>query len=248
METNTAGRFVWRELITPAGAASAPFYAGLFGWGASTMDMGGSPYTVYTHGGEQVAGMMAPRMPGVPPFWLDYITVEDVDASRGQVVALGGTALTEAMDIPNIGRVAIVQDPAGGTFALFRGVNPGSTPDRVPPEHTFCWSQLMSTHLDRVVSFYSSVFGWEPQPMGEMVVFHRNGRAVASAMAAQMGMPSHWLPYVAVADTKVSAAMAESGGAKTYVPPTTMPGMGEFSVHADPGGAVFALWKDLSAQ
>jgi len=24
--------------------------------------------------------------------------------------------------------------------------------------------------------------------------------------------------------------------------------MGEFSVHADPGGAVFALWKDLSAR
>lgn len=248
MDTNTTGRFVWRELITPALEASRTFYSQLFDWAPATVDMGGpTPYTLFNAGAEQAAGMMAPMMPNVPPFWLDYITVEDVDAARAQVLALGGTAITEPMDIPNIGRFAIVQDPAGGTFAIFRGATPGATPDRTPTNHTFCWSQLMSTNLDRAVPFYAGLFGWDPQPMGDMVVFNRNGKAVASAMTAQMGMPSHWLAYVAVEDCDASAAKAERLGAKTYMAPTTMPGMGRFSVHADPGGAVIALWKDLSA-
>ncbi len=247
MTVNTSGRFVWRELITPALEQSRAFYSQLLGWTPNAMDMGGMEYTVYNQGEAQVAGMMAPMMPGVPPFWLDYITVEDVDASRLQVISLGGTAITEAMDIPNIGRFALVQDPEGATFSLFRGLNPGSTPDsEIPPNHTFCWSQLMSTNVDRVVSFYTKVFGWEAEPMGEMVVFKRDGKGIASAMAAQMNMPSHWMAYVAVENCDESTRKAEGLGASVFVPPTTMDGMGTFSVLADPGGAVVALWKDLS--
>ena len=247
MDTPTSGRFVWRELITPALEESRTFYSQLFDWAPNAVDMGGpAPYTLFNAGAEQAAGMMAPMMEGAPPAWLDYITVDDVEASRAKVVALGGKTLTEAMDIPGIGRFSVVQDPTGATFALFTSVTPGASPDRKAPTHTFCWSQLMTTNLDRAVPFYAGLFGWDPEPMGDMVAFNRDGKAVASAMVAQMGMPSHWLPYVAVEDCDAAAAKAERLGAQTYVTPTTMPGMGRFSVHADPGGAVIALWKDLS--
>lgn len=244
----TAGRFVWRELVTPALDPSRAFYTGLFGWSGATMDMGGAPYTMFQAGETQVGGMMAPMMDGVPPHWLDYITTGDVDADRARVVALGGTAITEAMDIPGVGRFAVVQDPAGAVFALFRSLTPGATPDpERPADHTFCWSQLMSTDVERVVPFYCELFGWTAEAMGDMVVFSRDGRSRASAMAAQMDMPSHWLSYVAVEDCDAAFAKASTLGAKAYVGPTDLPGMGRFAVLADPGGAVVALWKDAGA-
>lgn len=245
--SDTSGRFVWRELVTPAVETSRAFYTQLLGWTTATMDMGGTPYTVFSRGEAQTAGLTPPMMDGVPPFWLDYITVEDVDAARDRVAALGGRVLSEAMDVPDIGRVAIVRDPAGAVFALFRSLTPGATPDGRPAEGTFCWSQLMSTELDRVAPFYAALFGWTPKADGAMVVFHRGDRPVASAMPAQMGMPSHWLPYVAVDDCDAVTRRAEAGGAKLLAGPTDLPGMGRFSVFADPGGAVVALWKDAGA-
>lgn len=244
-----AGRFVWRELITAALDADRAFYTSLFGWTTETMPMNGSDYTMYKLGDQQVGGMMAPMMEGVPSFWMDYITVDDVDAALAQVPALGGKALTPAMDIPGIGRFAVVQDPEGATFSLFRGENPGMTDDGRPATHTFCWSQLMSTNVDRVVPFYNAIFGWTAAPGPEgTVMFNRGERTVASGMPAQMGMPSHWMQYVAVEDCDAAFARATELGAKAYVPPTTMEGMGRCAVLADPGGAVVALWKDLHAQ
>ena len=244
----TSGRFVWRELVTPALEQSRSFYTDLFGWKVTNMDMGGAPYTVYAQGDAQVAGMMAPTMAGVPPFWLDYITVDDVDVSRAQVIGLGGTAVTEALDIPNMGRFAVVRDPAGAMFALFSSLTPGASGDGAAAVGTFCWSMLMTTDLDRVAPFYAALFGWEPKMLGNMVVFGRNGRDVSSAMTAQMGMASHWLPYVAVDDCDAVADRARGLGATQYVAPTDMPGMGRFAVLADPGGAVVALWKDAGAR
>ena len=84
-----AGHFVWRELVTPDPAATTAFYAKLFGWTAESMDMG-MPYTILKHGEEQVAGATAPAMDGVPPHWLDYISVDDVDAAAGRVQSHGG--------------------------------------------------------------------------------------------------------------------------------------------------------------
>lgn len=248
MSDPTSGRVVWRELNTPALDPSRAFYTALFGWETGSMDMDGTPYTLFTQGEEQVAGMMAPPMDEVPPHWLDYLTVDDVDAARERAVALGGVALTEAMDVPNIGRMAVVQDPAGATFALFRSLTPGASGDAPPPVGTFCWSMLMSADLARVTPFYAAMFGWEPVVQGPMVLFNRNGRTVSSGVTAPKGVPSHWLAYVAVSDCDTSAARAVGLGAVQQVGPTDMPGMGRFAVLADPGGAVFALWKDMGAR
>jgi len=251
--TSHAGRFIWRELVTPNRDAARAFYATLAGWSASEQDMGaGAPYLMFGHPSldESVGGAMQPMMDGVPPHWLDYITVDDVDASLEQVVALGGEKVTDPMDIP-VGRFAIVRDPAGATFALFRGTDPGATDTtRKPPVGTFCWSQLMTRDLAQTVPFYSAVFGWTAQEMpGGMVVFMRGEQPVASAlrMPDDAPAPNHWLPYIAVDDTDASTAVADQAGATIVHQPETLPGMGRFSVMMDPSGATVALWKDLGA-
>lgn len=243
-----AGRFVWRELITPNTEAAVAFYTGLFGWESATMAMPGGAYTLFKQGEEDVGGTVAPPMANVPSHWMDYITVDDVDASLAVVEKAGGKAITAAMDLP-VGRFAVVADPTGAVFALFKGSSPGATDtDRQPPVGTFCWSHLRSSNADAVIPFYSKLFGWQPTA-GEMPFFTRNGAPVCSVEQLPAGdpTPSHWLQYVAVDDADAAHAKAEGLGAKTLAPPTTMTGMGRFAVVADPAGAVVAVWKNLGA-
>jgi hypothetical protein len=241
----SAGRFVWRELV--AASPATAFYADLFGWTSSTSDMGGMAYTLFRHPGlgEDVGGSIAPQMAEVPPHWLDYVTVTDLDAAAATITRLGGKVLTPMLEAGGVGRFFVAQDPAGAVFAPFLSATPGATPDRTPPAGTFCWSTLMTNHLDRVVPFYAEVFGWTAAPMGPMVVFSDGKTSRASAQAYPPGapMPDAWLKYVAVDDTDAMFTKAVGLGAKAIVPPSDVPGLGRFAVLADPSGAVFALWK-----
>jgi predicted enzyme related to lactoylglutathione lyase len=63
---------------------------------------------------------MPPNMKGAPSSWLAYFSVTDCDASTKKVGQLGGKVIAPPMDIPNVGRFAIVQDPQGAVFALFK--------------------------------------------------------------------------------------------------------------------------------
>lgn len=247
-----AGRFVWRELVTPAPAQTAGFYGKLFGWSSKAVDIGAPvPYTMLHHDGldEDVGGAITPAMDEVPPHWLDYITVDDVDAAVAKVPSLGGNVVVAARDLP-VGRFAIVQDPAGATLALFKSQTPGaSDTDRRPPDHTFCWSTLMVDDVDAVAPFYAALFGWTPVAQDFGAVWFMDGetpRASAMTRPSDAGGSNHWLTYVAVPDTDAALAQAEALGATVLQAPTDLPGMGRFAVLGDPSGAAFALWTDAN--
>lgn len=249
-----SGRFVWRELYSPDLAASRSFYGALLGWISREVPMGmPDPYVLFRHGSldEDTGGLLKPPMPEAPPCWVAYVTVDDVDQGLAQVSALGGRKLSDAMDIPGVGRFAMAMDPQGGAFALFKGLSPGATDtQRVPPDGTFCWSQLMTANLDGAVAFYTRLLGWTVQPMGPGTVVFMDGECMrGSAMQKPpeaAGGPDAWLNYVAVPDCDAAWDKALALGARGFMGPTTMEGMGRFAVLADPQGAVFALWKDLS--
>ncbi len=65
-----------------------------------------------------VAGMMASPKPGMPAQWHAYVVVESVDATLAQATKLGGKVLMPAMNIPQVGRVAMIQDPQGAAIGL----------------------------------------------------------------------------------------------------------------------------------
>lgn len=54
----------------------------------------------------------------MPPLWLPYMVVENVDAALARAVELGAKALMEVMAIGEVGRIAVVQDPLGAVFGL----------------------------------------------------------------------------------------------------------------------------------
>lgn len=118
---NAHGALSWNELATPDVDASARFYGELFGWTTEAMDMGSVPYlTVATADGHTNGGIRPAMPPGSPPHWLVYFGTDDIDASAAAVERLGGTKLSDVIDI-GVGKIAPVQDPQGAVFALYTG-------------------------------------------------------------------------------------------------------------------------------
>ena len=118
------GTFCWDELWTTDPKKAAEFYAGLFGWEAkeSSADAPAGSYTEWVNAGQPIGGMLqiSPEMGPVPPNWLPYFMVEDCDAAGEKATALGGKLQVPPTDIPNVGRFAVVQDPQGAMFSIFK--------------------------------------------------------------------------------------------------------------------------------
>jgi hypothetical protein len=52
--------------------------------------------------------------------WVPYVAVEDVDATVAKAQELGGSAVIEGMDVPNVGRIAVLTDPNGAAFGIIK--------------------------------------------------------------------------------------------------------------------------------
>ena len=70
---------------------------------------------------------MPPGAPaGMPPTWVPYVTVADVDALVKKVVSLGGKVHMPPTDIPTVGRFAVIQDPQGAVLNLITYAAPAA--------------------------------------------------------------------------------------------------------------------------
>lgn len=113
------GQFCWNELMTTDVAAAKTFYTRLLGWTTEPFG-GGMDYTVLKKDNTSVGGLMQAPQPGIPAQWLAYVLVEDVDATAAQAAKLGGKVCKAPFDVPEVGRIAIVTDPQGAAFGLFK--------------------------------------------------------------------------------------------------------------------------------
>ena len=116
----TPGAFSWSELTTTDPAAAAAFYGELFGWTVEPPNEAMGGYRVIKVGDPAVGGITGtmPGAPPMPPHWGCYITVADADQSAGRCAALGGNVLVPPMDIPTVGRMAVLQDPQGAVISV----------------------------------------------------------------------------------------------------------------------------------
>ena len=80
--------------------------------------LGGMAWVV--PGETMVGGMMkiTKEMGDVPPHWLSYIAVADVDATTKKAEELGGKVLVPPTDIPTVGKFSVISDPGGAVVAL----------------------------------------------------------------------------------------------------------------------------------
>jgi predicted enzyme related to lactoylglutathione lyase len=115
------GAMSWVELNSRDVDAAQRFYPAALGWTVQTHE-GEMPYHELHIGSEAVGGMMSmpAQVPAdVPPHWLVYFGVDDVDAAATRAGELGGSVVAGPMDYPG-GRFAVVVDPQGAVFGLLR--------------------------------------------------------------------------------------------------------------------------------
>jgi predicted enzyme related to lactoylglutathione lyase len=178
-----------------------------------------------------------------------YVESSDVDATTRLATSLGGKVLSGPNDIPNVGRYAVLQDPQGATFGVYRTTGQSSSWDGTPQVGRMSWHELMTTDYTKAFDFYRKLFGWDKtgemdmgggnnyfmygkgQPFGGM--FNRFGEMA--------GMHPFWLVYIHVPDVKKAFDRAVKAGAMVQRPPMEIPGGGTIAILGDPQGAAFAL-------
>lgn len=257
VDKHAPGDFCWIELATTDQNAAKNFYGPLFGWAPNDMPMGDAGvYTIFRMNGRDCAAGYTmgkdETEQHVPPHWNLYIAVENADAAASKATALGGKVLAPPFDVFDAGRMAVIQDPTGAVFTVWQanknaGIGVAGEPG------AFCWADLSTSDVASAKKFYESLFGWklvasEKDPSGYLHI--KNGGTfiggVPPAQYRDPKIPPHWLIYFAVADVDATAAKAKQSGARFYVEPMSMEGVGRMAVMADPQGAVSAIFKESS--
>ena len=246
------GDFCWVDCAALDPQAAKEFYAGLFGWTYKEDDNGGMPYITLQAGDTPIGGlyelMDEQKAQGVPPNWLGYIKVEALEPILAKAGEHGGNIVMEPCEVPDHGRLSVLQDPTGATFALWESAGHDGTAYR-PGPGVPVWFECLSTDLEKSVAFYSAVFGWtavDHPTVGEVnYKVLMNGEQPAGG-CMQMGeefggAPSHWMIYFHVEDPDATVEKIAASGGNVMVPPIDIDGVGRFAVALAPDGAAFSV-------
>jgi predicted enzyme related to lactoylglutathione lyase len=255
------GRFVWHELMTTDTKSAGAFYSKIIGWKTQPWgkDLSGAEYTLFVSGKRQLAGLMAvpddAKKMGMPPNWFTYIGTNDVDETARLAASLGATVLRAPQDIPDTGRFAVLQDPQGAAFGIFKSKQPSGA-DGMPEIGDFSWHELATTDAKAAFDFYRRLFGWvetSAMDMGPMGVYQMFGQSKDRPLGGlfnkptEMPGPPTWLPYIRIPDAKKSAEAIAKAGAKVINGPMEVPGGDWITQGIDLQGAMFAIHSIASA-
>jgi predicted enzyme related to lactoylglutathione lyase len=245
-----SGKFVWYELMTSDLDAGEKFYGDVIGWEMKDAGMPGQRYTLAHVGESRAAGLMAipEHAAGAQPGWIGYVGVDDVDGYAARVKEKGGAIHREATDIPGIGRFAIVADPQGIIFALFKGAGTPPPPAAAGTPGHAGWHELHAQDGVKAFEFYSDMFGWtkadamDMGPMGVYQLFAIGGVPVGGMMTRMPSTPSpFWLYYFNVPEIRTAEERAKAGGGQVINGPMQVPGGSWIVQCLDPQGAMFAM-------
>jgi uncharacterized protein len=239
------GRFIWQELLCNDTGTAANFYARILSWKAQPFSPG-SPYTLFmSKGGKQLAGAMnlsdEARARGTPAHWRGYVGVADVDAVLAQALQLGARVLQPAQDMPGVGRVAMLADPEGAIFGLYRPMSDAAGSGA--GDSGFVWSELAARHRETGLAFYQQLFGWELRPPMAMSdgthyqSFGLGGQDFGGCytIPADRPMPPSWCFYATSDSADEVAGKVVAGGGRIvqfFDPQHAM-----FAVHSMPRAA-----------
>ncbi len=243
------GKFVWFDLFTRDLSQACRFYEDLMGW--SFHETPGAENRVMTIELDGVpignAVLVDPaKIKDKPSRWLSYMSVMDVDQAISRIEQNKGSVFMPARDLPDRGRVAVVRDAEGASFALVAGTT-GDPPDNGFDRNDFFAAELWALDRDAAIAFYQAIAGYDLElaDLGDGKPYHllvENG--VPRAGVVQIPWESiqpNWVPYIAVEDVDAVARRAESLGGSLLVEPDPSIREGNVAIIADPTGAVFAV-------
>ena len=252
-QDDVKGKFLWYELMTTDTKAAGEFYRRVIGWETKKAPLGDPAYTIISAGPSDIGGIMAlPKElcdAGGRPGWGGYIAVDDVDAYVARVQAKGGALHRAPVDVPGVLRFAVVADPYGAVFTLFKGMSEqGPVPAPAGTPRHVGWHELLAGDGPGAFAFYSDLFGWtkaeavDMGPMGVYQTFATGGAPVGGMMTKTPQTPApFWLYYINVESVDAVVARAKEGGARLTLGPDQVPGGSWIAQLVDPQGAVFAI-------
>jgi predicted enzyme related to lactoylglutathione lyase len=244
--TYPPGTPCWVDLTTTDTQDAKRFYGEVLGWTAR--EAPAINYTFFEHEGATVAGLHAlvddQRAQGVLPAWSMYVRTDDADATVARAAELGAAVISEGLDIPGAGRMAVLADPQGGVVLLWqpRELAGAAVVNEIG---AWAWNDLQTTDPEGAAPFYEALFGWVTAEIPGSGGVYRSvaleGRTIGGIMRAQQPIAQPcWTVYFGVDDADAALARVTAAGGRTLVEPTAVPS-GRFAVAQDPQGAAFCL-------
>ncbi len=257
------GYFLWHELLTWNRESETDFFNNVIGWKTIDWEGGEMPYRMFTKDGSRektVGGILEMSEPtfskDIPDHFLGYIGVEDIDKSIERAASLGGVVHHGPMDIPEVGRIAVVQDPQQAWFCMFQPVRDDEPP--TPEAGDFSWNELATTDYEAAFDFYSQLFGWENKmdmDIGDGNVYRLFGPKGSPAAIggifnkpAEMPGPPAWLFYISVNDIQAAIDRVSVHGGTLLNGPMEVPGGDHVAQCFSPGSTPFALHTTVAPE
>jgi uncharacterized protein len=195
------GALCWADLASTDIPTAGAFYAAVIGWEvrpARDPDAD-DDFHLFLCGGQDVAALSRPYLPGSLTGWTPYFAVNVVDAVASTAQRLGGTHLRPPHDVIGLGRTATIADPHGAVFAVWQPYTFTGSALAAEPA-TLHSAQLITHDPGLAVDFYAEVLGREPDTKGP------------AAMRAAEGETTRWHLHLAVSDHAVAAKAARHLG------------------------------------
>jgi uncharacterized protein len=119
--TPKPGEISWTDLTVDQAEEMRDFYQAVVGWTPEALSMGTYSDFVMNANGTGTAGICHARGSNadLPPVWLIYITVDDLDHSLDECERLGGSLVVAPRSYGG-GRYCVIKDPAGAICALYQ--------------------------------------------------------------------------------------------------------------------------------
>lgn len=238
----------WVDLMTSDVEGSRAFYGALFGWTADEPNEQFGGYFNFRKDGVQIAGGMAAMPDGVANVWSIYLASDDTAKTVEAVTANGGQIYSGAMEVMELGTMAVVGDPGGASIGVWQpGTHKGF--GILAETGAPSWFELHTRDYTTAVDFYREVFHWTTQVQGDTPEFRYTTDNDGDTMLAGImdasgflphGVPNHWTVYFGTDDTDASVAkIVELGGSIVAAAEDTP--YGRVATASDPAGAVFRL-------
>ncbi len=239
----------WIDLFTSDQDRAASFYGDLFGW---TVDDPGPDYGGYINflkDGIMVAGCMhSDGQTGLPDVWSVYLATDDAKATVDAAAAHGGEVIVPAMDVRELGVMAVVTDAGQAGIGVWQ---PGGHAGfgLLGESGAPAWFELHTRDYDAAVAFYQSVFGWDTHVVSDEPTFRYTTLGEGEGQLAGImdasgflpeGEPAHWSIYFGVDDADAALAQVTQLGGTVQLPAEDTP-YGRLAQVADPTGAVFKV-------
>jgi predicted enzyme related to lactoylglutathione lyase len=248
-DNNLPGKIVWHDLLTDDVNSVKTFYGGLFGW---KFDNGGDPEAVYTtilFNGNPIGGIIhLENKDGGTNYasqWMEYISVDDVDAAFQEVIKQNCKVYREPFDILNRGRIAIFADTRGALIAIVNSSS-GDPEDVAVEYNNWFWNELWTDDMNNSVEFYKSLFNYSLEEYktrsdNDYVILRTEERRRFGILKIPFeDVKPNWLPFAAVKDVRDVEDKVKELGGEILVPSEGIIG-NDASILADPSGAVFAI-------